>query len=81
MLLLIPDPFRGMGAWQKIIKPQKPGNSPGPGPQVIERQRVAKQRVAQRVRSSTVQNEIRGVRKGRPQALHERFSFLSILVR
>ena len=41
--------------------PQKPGNSPGPGPEVVERQRVAKERAAQRVRSLTVQNEVRGV--------------------
>ena len=34
---------------------------PGPEPEVIERQRVAKERAAQRVRSWTVQNEMRGV--------------------
>ena len=50
-----------MGAWQKTLEPQKPGNSPGSGPEVIERQKVAKDRAAQRVRSWTVQNEIRGV--------------------
>ena len=43
------------------MKPQKSGNSPGPGPEVVERQRVAKERAAQRVRSWTVQNEMRGV--------------------
>ena len=40
---------------------QKPGNSPGRGPEVLERQRIAKVRAAQRVRSWTVQNEMRGV--------------------
>ena len=40
---------------------QKPGNYPGPGPEVVERQRVVKERTAQRVRSWTVQNEMRGV--------------------
>ena len=50
-----------MGAWRKTIEPQKPGNSPGSGPEVVERQRVAKERAAQRVRSWTVQNEMRGV--------------------
>ena len=39
---------------------QKLGNSQGPGPEVVERQR-AKERVAQRVRSWTVQNEMRDV--------------------
>ena len=61
LFLLLPDPFRGMGAWRKAMEPQKPGNSPGSGPEVVERQRVAKERAAQRVRSWTEQNEIRGV--------------------
>ena len=32
-----------------------------PGPEVVKKQRVAKEREAQRVRSWTVQNEMRGV--------------------
>ena len=40
---------------------QRPGNSPGSGPEVEERQRVAKERVAQRIRSRTVQNEMKDV--------------------
>ena len=60
-LLLLPDPFRGMGACRKTMKPQKPGNSPGPGSEVVEGQRVVKKRAAQRVRSWTVQNEMRDV--------------------
>ena len=35
--------------------------APAPGPEVVERQRVAKERAAQRVRSWTVQNEMRCV--------------------
>ena len=50
-----------MGGWWKTVEPQKPGNSPGSGPEVVQRQRVAKERVAQRVRSWTVQNEMRDV--------------------
>ena len=61
MLLLLPDPFRGMGACQKTMEPQKLGNSPGPEPEIVERQRVAKERAAQRVRSWAVQNEMRDV--------------------
>ena len=57
----LPDPFRGVGAWQETIEPQKPSNSPGSGPEIVERQRVAKERAAQRVRSLTVQNEMREV--------------------
>ena len=43
LLLLLLDPFRGMGVWQKTMEPHKPGSSPGPGPKVVERQRVAKE--------------------------------------
>ena len=45
------------------MKSQKPGNTPGPGPEVVEKQRVAKEPAAQRVCSWTVQNEIRGVQR------------------
>ena len=41
--------------------PQKPGNSLRPGPEIVKRQRVARERAAQRVRSWTVQNEMRSV--------------------
>ena len=43
LLLLLPNPFRGTRAWRKTMEPQKPGNSPGPGPEVVEKQRVAKE--------------------------------------
>ena len=43
------------------MEPQKPGNSPGPGPEVVERQKIAKERAIQKVRSWTVQNEMRGI--------------------
>ena len=39
----LPDPFRGMGAWRKTMESQKPGNSPGSGPEVVQRRRVAKE--------------------------------------
>ena len=50
-----------MGASSKNMEPQKPGNSQGPGPEVVESQRVSKERVAQGVCGWTVQNEMRGV--------------------
>ena len=43
------------------MEPQKPGNSPGSGSEVIERQRVTKERAAQRECGWTVQNEMKGV--------------------
>ena len=42
------------------MEPQKHGNSPGHRPQVVKRQRVTKEQAARRVRSWTVQNEMRG---------------------
>ena len=61
LLTLSPDPFRGIGAWWKTTESQKPGNLPGLGPEVVERQRVAKERTVKTVRSWTVQNDVRGV--------------------
>ena len=63
------------------MEPQKPGNSPGPGTEVVERQKIAKERATQRVRSWTEQNEMRGSWDGCSQALQEGFSILPILER
>ena len=60
-MLLIPNPFRGMGAWQKTMEHYKLQNSPGSGPEVVKRHRVAKKQAALRVRSWTVQNDMSGV--------------------
>ena len=43
------------------MRPQKPGNSQGPGPEFVERQQIAKERAMQRVCRWTVRNEMRGV--------------------
>ena len=43
------------------MKLQKPENSPMSGPEVVEREKIAKERATQRVGSWTVQNEMRGV--------------------
>ena len=43
------------------MEPQKLGNSPRSGPEVVERQKAAKERLVQRVHSRTVQNKMRGV--------------------
>ena len=61
LLLLLPDPFQGMGAGRKTMERRNPENSPGLGSEVVKRQKVAKERAAQKVRSSTVQNDMRGV--------------------
>ena len=61
VVVVVTGPFRGMGAWRKTMEPQRPGNSPGSGPEVVERQRISKKRAMQRVRCWNAQNEIRGV--------------------
>ena len=43
------------------MDPQKPDKSLGPERKIVERQRVVKERAAQKLRSWTVQNEMRGV--------------------
>ena len=41
------------------MEPLNPDNFPGPGPEVKERQRIARKREAKRVRSWTVKNEVK----------------------
>ena len=45
------------------MEPQQSGNSTEPGTEVVGRQKIAKERATQRVRSWIVQNEMRGVCK------------------
>ena len=35
LLWLLPNPFRGMGAWRKTMESQKVGNFEGLGPEVV----------------------------------------------
>ena len=46
LLVVVTHPFRWMGASRKTKESQKAGNSPGPEPEVIEKQKVAKESVA-----------------------------------
>ena len=63
------------------MRPQQPENSLEPGPEIVERQKIAKDQATQRVRSWTVQNEMRDVLREGPQALQEGFSILPCLER
>ena len=64
MVVVATLPLPRDGAWRKTIKVQKLGNSPSSGPEVVQRQKVVKEKVAQRFRSWTVHNEMRGVLGG-----------------
>ena len=37
VVVVVVDVVVEMGAWWKTIEPQKPGNSPEPGPETVER--------------------------------------------
>ena len=50
-----------IAALRKIMEPQKPDNSLRVGPEIVERQRAAKEQPTQRVRSWTVHSEMTGV--------------------
>ena len=63
------------------MKLQKSGNFTGLGSEVVEGHRVVKEQAAQRVRSWTVQNQMRGSLDESTQALHEGFSIMPILKR
>ena len=43
------------------MRPKKLGNCPGPGPELVERQKISKERATQKVNSWTMQNEMIGV--------------------
>ena len=55
-VVTVSRPLPRDGAWRKT---KKPGNFPRPGPEVVERQIVAKERASQRVRRWTVKNEMK----------------------
>ena len=61
LLLLLPDFFLIMRSWRKTRELQKPGNSLGPGPEIVERDRVIKERALQGARNWKVQNEMKVV--------------------
>ena len=44
---VVTQPLPRVEAWQESMEPQKTGNSLGPGPEVVQRQRIAKERAAQ----------------------------------
>ena len=57
-MLLLSEPLREMGAFESM-KSQELGNSSGPVPEVVEKQRVAKERAAQRLRSRGPEASVR----------------------
>ena len=50
VVAVVTRPLPRDGAWRNTMDPQTPGNSSRPGPEIVKRRRVAKERAAQRVR-------------------------------
>ena len=61
ILLFLLNPIQRIRTWRKEVEPHNPGSSPGPKIQILGREEAAKERAVQRVRSLTVQNEMRDV--------------------
>ena len=76
---MLPEPFRGMGAWQKTIEPHKPGNSSrGWNRDRKETKSPKSERHEMSIaRQCGRRLEVSWVRQ--PQALHEGSSILPIL--
>ena len=58
VVVVLPDPFRGMGARRNYAVTQQSGHTPRSGPQIENRERGAKDRFAKGFRSTTVEEEM-----------------------
>ena len=58
VVVVLPDPFRGMGARRNSAETQQSGHTPRSGPYIENRERGAKDRFAKRFRSTTVEEEM-----------------------
>ena len=59
-VVVVTRPLPKDGGWQKTLEPQKPGNSPRPGPEAAETESRQNANGAESV-AGQLQNEMRGV--------------------
>jgi len=81
--VVLPNPFRGMGAWRNSTETQKSGHAPRSRSDV-KNGNSAEDGVPERLGCETVEEEVSYILQrvsGCPQALHEEFSFRFILHR
>jgi len=78
VVVVLPDPFRGMGAWTNSTEIQQSGHAPRSGPE-IKNGSSAKDGAAERLECGTIRRRWVRSCKGCQQALHEEFSFRFIL--
>jgi len=76
VLVVLPDPFGGMGAWINYTELQQAGHAPRSGPEVKNGRSSAKDGAPERLGYGTVKEEVSRILQRVPQALHEEFSFL-----
>ena len=58
VVVVLPDPFRVIGARRNSAETQQSGHTPRSGPKIENRQRGAKDRFAKGIRSRTVEEEM-----------------------
>jgi len=58
VVVVLPDPFRGMGAWRNSTETQQLNHAPRSLPKVKTRRSSAKDGVPERLRCGTIQEEV-----------------------
>jgi len=58
VVVVLPDPFQGMGAWRNSTETQQSGHAPRPGPEVKNGRNSAKDGAPERLRCGTIQEEV-----------------------
>jgi len=58
LVVVLPDPIRGMGSWRNSTETQQSGHAPRSGPEVENGRSSAKDGAAERLRCGTIQKEV-----------------------
>jgi len=64
VVLVLPDPFRGMRAWRNSAETQQPGHAPWSGPEVKNGRSSAKDGTPERLGCGTIQEENQILQRG-----------------
>jgi len=57
-VVVLPDSFRGIGAWRNFTEIQQSGHAPKSGPEVKNERNSAKDGAPERLRCGTIQEEV-----------------------
>jgi len=61
VVVVLPDPFRGMGAWTNSTETQQSSHAPRSGPEIKNGRSSAKDGAPERLRCKTIQEEVRQI--------------------